>query len=159
MKREIEQNIGICCFSAQKDNLLMWSHYASGHTGVCFQFETSPFTEFFGEALSVGYQENRPVVNIFHPDDDFNMQQMFLTKNSKWRYEEEFRMIGPHRHPGKAHKFPKYLLRGLIFGAKALQENESLLKDYLKRCYEGRIKLYRAGLSQNNYSLDISEAI
>ena len=27
---------GICCLTTRNDNLLMWSHYANSHTGLCF---------------------------------------------------------------------------------------------------------------------------
>jgi len=32
---------GIACFSTRKDNILMWSHYAEGHKGLCLEFDTN----------------------------------------------------------------------------------------------------------------------
>ena len=32
-------NSSVACFSKSCTNFLMWSHYASGHTGICLEFE------------------------------------------------------------------------------------------------------------------------
>ncbi len=32
-------NSSVACFSQNYNNFLMWSHYASGHTGICLEFE------------------------------------------------------------------------------------------------------------------------
>lgn len=32
-------NSSVACFSECNTNFLMWSHYASGHTGICLEFE------------------------------------------------------------------------------------------------------------------------
>lgn len=36
------KNSSVACFSETYDNFLMWSHYASGHSGVCLEFEMEP---------------------------------------------------------------------------------------------------------------------
>lgn len=35
-------NGSVACFSQNNTNFLMWSHYASGHTGICLEFELNP---------------------------------------------------------------------------------------------------------------------
>ncbi|MBX2952164.1 MAG: DUF2971 domain-containing protein [Leadbetterella sp.] len=35
------EKLGVCCFSERKDHILMWSHYAANHSGVCLQFNTA----------------------------------------------------------------------------------------------------------------------
>lgn len=34
-------NSSVACFSENSTNFLMWSHYASGHTGICLEFEVN----------------------------------------------------------------------------------------------------------------------
>ena len=36
---QILDNSSVACFSKNHTNFLMWSHYASGHAGVCLEFE------------------------------------------------------------------------------------------------------------------------
>ena len=38
-RENIIPGYGICCFSLFCDSLLMWSHYADKHNGVCLVFE------------------------------------------------------------------------------------------------------------------------
>lgn len=35
------KNSAVACFSETYSDFLMWSHYASGHTGICLEFEVS----------------------------------------------------------------------------------------------------------------------
>ncbi len=37
------QNWGVYCLCEKPDNLLMWSHYADAHRGICLQFDTKKF--------------------------------------------------------------------------------------------------------------------
>ncbi len=32
-------SIGVICFSSNYDNILMWSHYANNHKGICIEFD------------------------------------------------------------------------------------------------------------------------
>ena len=36
----LSKNIGVACFSEEKNSLLMWSHYAENHTGYCLEYKT-----------------------------------------------------------------------------------------------------------------------
>ena len=63
-ERSFLHETGILCLAAHCDDILMWSHYASGHTGVCLQFEYAPGREFFGLALPVSYADEFPDVTF-----------------------------------------------------------------------------------------------
>ena len=34
-----DAKLGILCLSEKRDDILMWSHYADGHTGFCLEFD------------------------------------------------------------------------------------------------------------------------
>ncbi|MFC6520321.1 DUF2971 domain-containing protein [Undibacterium arcticum] len=40
VSEERMQNIGVMCLSEDKNNKLMWSHYADSHRGICIGFST-----------------------------------------------------------------------------------------------------------------------
>ncbi len=156
MRKKVPQHIsdelGICCFSAKSDNLLMWAHYASYHTGVCFEFQGAHSRSFFREALPVDYKPARPVVNIFKWTTGVSVD-MFLTKSLDWEYEAEYRIIGPNREPGRTHKFPKECLTGIILGARIEQENEVVLTKLINK--NNSILLKKANLDDNEYKINI----
>ena len=155
IQKAINEELGICCFSEKPDSLLMWGHYASLHTGVCFEFKRTPNMPFFGEALQVRYESDcRPKVNIFKRSQDI-ATDTFLTKSSSWKYESEYRIIGPNRKPGETHKFPKECLIGIILGARIEQKNEIIVKEIIKDNHAILIK--KAKLDDSLYKINIKE--
>ena len=52
--------VGVLCLSELHDDILMWSHYADCHRGICLVYET--IDEFFADARPVRYQVERPNV-------------------------------------------------------------------------------------------------
>ena len=60
------ESIGISCFSEAPTNLLMWSHYADKHSGVCVEYD---FSRMFSTVpnsllLPVSYSEKRPLLRL-----------------------------------------------------------------------------------------------
>jgi len=60
-KRDFIANRGVICFSERNENLLMWSHYASGGSGVCLEFRTD--SEVFQKGVRVSYKPEPPVLD------------------------------------------------------------------------------------------------
>jgi hypothetical protein len=60
-------NIRIACFGSEKDNLLMWSHYADGLRGFCIVFDENIVvnTEPKGYITDVAYLEKPALVDSF----------------------------------------------------------------------------------------------
>lgn len=56
-------NYGVACFSRSHDNILMWSHYADGHSGICVEFESDE-CPILNCVRKVDYSENCPVYSI-----------------------------------------------------------------------------------------------
>jgi hypothetical protein len=83
---------GVCCFSKNKKNLLMWSHYADSHTGVCLKFDILKDADFFHVILPVIYRQDYPVYNHLENSESFTTS-MFLSKSTGWEYEEELRIL------------------------------------------------------------------
>lgn len=154
MQRHINEETGICCFSGKSNNLLMWAHYASSHTGVCFEFKSTSNTPFFGEALQVRYMSDRPKVNVFKKSQD-RIDNNFLTKSSDWKYESEYRVISPKRRPRKAYAFPGKCLIGIILGARIEQKDEIILKEIISNNHFISIK--KAKLDTTMYKIIIEK--
>ncbi|OQY01441.1 MAG: hypothetical protein B6I26_03690 [Desulfobacteraceae bacterium 4572_130] len=148
----ISKKIGVLCLSAISDNILMWSHYAGSHSGICIEFEATSYTEFFGLADKVDYEKDYPVVNIIK-DAGYNMaKKVLLTKSKDWKYEKEWRIINKDAPPG-SYKFPSGFLKGVILGAKIGKNKEKVLSWVKKSKHP--IKVYQAKLKKYEYGLDI----
>jgi DUF2971 family protein len=56
LQKEVNKT-AILSLSEKHDQILMWSHYAAGHTGVCIQFKATPDIAYIGAALPVHYSK------------------------------------------------------------------------------------------------------
>jgi hypothetical protein len=86
-------SIGVLCLTTKSDDLLMWAHYASNHTGICIGFE--PSSKPFANARKVQYEEDRPRVRAFELErqDEDLLNRVLCTKSPHWRYEAEWRCL------------------------------------------------------------------
>jgi hypothetical protein len=150
----ITKTIGVLCLSKQHDEILMWSHYANFHRGICLQFDASH--AYFENAHEVRYHAKRPRVNPFRDTTIQMMDAALLAKAEQWRYEEEWRLIHYQNGPG-VRKFPPEALTGILLGARITQEDERKVKDWVSdRHYP--TQLFRAVQSDTAYSLRIEPA-
>jgi hypothetical protein len=103
------QSALISCFSKRNDSILMWSHYAVAHHGVCLEFECPEWQEF----RPVAYSKNRPQISLYkaishvlaldflnedtkdaiNSDSIKELLDPFFIKSSDWSYEEEVRCL------------------------------------------------------------------
>ena len=79
------------CMGPDVGNLLMWSHYADGHKGICIEFNTN--NKVIGTAYRVEYRNEYPVWKLYDPD----RMRYLLTKADVWKYEKEYRLIAQQR--------------------------------------------------------------
>jgi len=110
-------NLGILSLSSNPLNILLWSHYACGHTGMCLKFLTTGTTPFFGLSQKVNYETKYPIVDLLKDGPGRHTDAFLLTKAIDWKYEDEWRIIDHTLGAGYRH-FPEKLLMGIIFGAR-----------------------------------------
>lgn len=87
---EWREKIGILCLTEDPLNILMWSHYANNHTGICIGFDTevSPFNS----TKKVTYNGERPKAE-FNSEPEMLIDRVLLTKSQHWQYEKEWRIL------------------------------------------------------------------
>jgi len=97
----------VYCLSKKYNDILMWSHYAFNHTGICVGISTNSDGD-----VELNSSNNSFNKEILHPEkikyssnlekqsqqkiDQFNivsLKRMLLYKAKFWSYEEEYRLI------------------------------------------------------------------
>jgi len=99
----------ISCFSEEPDNMLLWSHYGSKHTGICIGFKV--YQEFRSNCIhlssrdlkvtepsvpqgtiplvKVNYDINMPrPYNRIIGEDSKRLMEFVKTKSKSWEYEK-----------------------------------------------------------------------
>lgn len=108
---------GIFCLAGLATCPLMWSHYGDQHRGICIGYSVPP-----GAAVhKVSYGGSRliqasKVAAMLAGNDGARRQvddAVLLRKASPWRYEREWRLIGP-----QGLQFSTLEMEELIFGIK-----------------------------------------
>ena len=102
--KKAKRSLLLSCFSLRNDSILMWSHYAESHTGICLKYEIED--KNFGKVkytkrkktfeltklleLVLGYD----FLNIEIDEEDktflFVVKPLFA-KSKEWKYEKEVR--------------------------------------------------------------------
>lgn len=159
--KERHKNRGVACFSEKNDDILMWGHYACGHTGFCLEFD-SRFQPFNG-SQPVTYQSEFPILNpvkaYFNSfkkidsigEDDF--ARALTTKFTTWSYEKEWRAI--HIEPNKLFNYPIEAITGLYFGLKMPFDHKEIIALIL-RGINPAIQLFEAQMDENSFALNFS---
>lgn len=88
-------DLGCSCFTESNTEILMWSHYANGHKGMCLEFDTS--YEPFNRAFNVNYSNEFPsvsIVKLLMDSREISLTEEtlkpLLTKYTAWKYEKEW---------------------------------------------------------------------
>ena len=150
--RTVRATTGIYCLSEVPDDILMWSHYADHHRGVCLEFDGAG--KLAQHAMKVGYAHERPA--IAHQDsNDIKLEKVLLTKSIHWQYEKEWRLIRHSGGPG-VEVFRAENLTGIIVGAQAPMETLKLVRR-LNKARARPLGLYKATTSRYTFTVDIHQ--
>ena len=111
-----ERTIVSSCFSTKFDNILMWSHYAESHKGICVGIRSYSDTHIPGLKFDTGHTFSRqeplrsglfPLYKVNYTDSGIVVWEVFkddiqifmnahTTKSNCWEYEDEYRLLVPY---------------------------------------------------------------
>lgn len=150
----VENEIGVLCLSSDPLNILMYSHYADRHQGICLEFTLDKDSML--NPQPVRYVKDYPALE-FGLSDDVNLAlavALISTKSIDWAYEQEHRSL---RGGGAGIvEIPDHYLSGIIFGCAADDETIQAVTDVVKQSSKS-IKLYRAVKSDSSFTLHLEK--
>jgi hypothetical protein len=139
---------GVFCASEIWSDILMWSHYAANHTGVCVSIRTdSAKGRLF---FPVMYSEQVPVISYWayvNPERGLFID-LARTKAHHWRYEKEWRTI----HSPGVHVFNNCVDR-VVLGASMTDKDKQAVREAAAKA-DHEIEVYESRLSNSRYSLE-----
>jgi hypothetical protein len=156
---------GICCFSQNDNSILMWSHYAEKHKGLCLKFNINTDKRAFSTPIKVSYKKHLPKFNYIKYRLDYDLRRTQLaqfalgTKHKIWKYEDEVRIV-KERSEGQyigAISFNKSSLNEVIFGCKCQKEQINSISKLLN-CNGYHPKYYQMRLIESDFIL-VKESI
>lgn len=162
-------NAGICSFSLELKNTLLWSHYAREHKGLCLTYN---FPESFLEdtsneitgAVPVEYGTN-PLTDWFientpvngKPDfEEFThgvIKKVLTIKSCCWDYEKEIRIIRKKR---STLDIPRDFLRQVCFGMNTVDSDIDLIRKLVDSSGY-KVAYCKIERSQNDFGIQTKE--
>ena len=159
IRKFVINEVAVCCFSKlgnsatlSNEEILMWAHYASGHSGICVEFsDIVESNTNFGEIIKpkpIKYESNKDYIiknlqfsvgfNLTNNDIDLpqsivvkdikklydtKYQYIFNTKLDAWIDENEHRItILKSDLPKQKLKYDFSCLKSIIFGVRTPQD-------------------------------------
>jgi hypothetical protein len=130
------QAFGIYSLALRRDDILMWSHYAEKHTGVCVGLDVRHIWQTaqrlmasndYMDLLPVAYAHEMPRVDFFRAmlaDSSGEVLRFITTKFIDWAYEHECRLI--HKdHVDEVFDFGKDIVRQVLLGCRMSEDNRN----------------------------------
>ncbi len=136
----------ICCFSLTYKEVLMWSHYAKNHEGICVEIDID---DERNNAITFEPIEYIPRIGILkNKTPNIDSKQLLSRKIQNWKYEKEIRAFFDSTEEGtqKVGKITKVIL-GLQCDARieSISKNSSLRTAKAKMDFDNsEIKIVRS---------------
>lgn len=151
------QQIGILSLSEVSDNILMWSHYAEQHRGLCVEIPRSENNMLAKNehTLPVRYSVKKPIISVNEQvlgDESLKKEikrSLIYTKSADWAYEREWRFVAEQ---GNKNTKLDTKVSSIIFGFKMPAEHRRTIINILKG---HRIKFKEAILKGDEFGIDI----
>ncbi len=120
-----KNNYGICCFSKNYNEILMWSHYADNHSGICIEVEVDELLcdQNVIDIVDVVYKQNIESIVTTHA----NAQELLSKKLNKWKYEKEVRVFCQGKNT--RHKIGK--ITKIFLGLRCSDKDKETIKEYI----------------------------
>ena len=165
-KKAASSSIRTTCLSTDYKNILMWSHYANKHNGICIEYDLkSAEGNFILHTLPIIYDDHRVIFDkkcITGITSDYKVNfnfevlteaiyQSMCYKSKAWKYENEWRVIlAKSMTDENKYKAPK--ITKIYFGVNV---DDETFNDSEKRIklYDPSIECIRLRINGNKFEI------
>ena len=153
--KESSRDTRIVSFAAERDNALLWVHYANSHQGICIEFSSKSI--LYRLAHRVHYQTHYP--SFKYPHSDYDALHAIVTKSIDWEYEREYRTfhvpdsVTPLKLEHGKFRLHDAAISRVYFGARMpLEHQNKIIESIQKGPFTP--ELFKARLGTDAYKLD-----
>lgn len=131
--KEMSNDLLIGSFSKKMDSVLMWSHYADCHKGICLEIENNLLfrnVKYTKKKISFFLEDIIRNNIILKRNVDINfikkINSYYFIKSDEWNYENEVRYVDYKNIVGS--QFLKVKIRRILVGSKVDEKSEDFIK-------------------------------
>lgn len=169
-RTELLPSLRVFCVAEEKNNLLMWAHYAKDHTGVAFEFWSLPAEDNpLSVAEPVQYCTSPP--SFFSEtefiDDLFSIKKLDFKslyrryasyKSNDWAYEREWRVWYPLSKSIAYDDMPirESEFRAIYLGCRMNSDMRTKILALIRESFP-KTRIFQAMLKEQAYELEYVE--
>lgn len=158
-RKEEMSHIGLSCFSNCGNSIIMFSHYAEEHRGMCLVFDphylgslkNTKNKDLHSSVRRVFYFDSFPVF-----DEHASPARIATQKHSHWAYENEYRLFAGRPAPSGVYCFDPNALVGVVFGSRMSEKHKQQINKLAKK-RTLPLKFWQASKCAGEYRLNIHE--
>lgn len=169
MLEAYDKEIAVCSFSALNNNMLMWTHYADQHRGICIAYRSEDLIKnslgfmfpmvynhpaFYDDLLNY----DKPVFGLFDCRDYYIRR--FLFKSQEWEYEKEWRALldtaencATFNADTRGFLSPKLQPASVYVGNNMAEDDKEFIKI---QCESKGISCYQMRIKNDSWQFDTS---
>lgn len=164
-KEEVLKGIGVVCYSETNSNILMWSHYADSHKGLCFEFDSEkrPIKQWKNFKFHPIIYSNERKIDILSDGYVNSFFKLLTTKSLDWNYEKEHRLITMKGSGYQTSQIDS--IQSITLGTNFQNNKKEFLDSFIEslKSIESRrnglskLKYYKANKNPNNFEIEIKK--
>ena len=153
-KHTAKKNYVCSCFSKTHKNILMWSHYAHKHKGLCIKFKSQDNP--FNNARKINYTKKLPTIDLYNwivNNNDKEFYKLFTSKLKLWKYEKEYRILNSKEN--QLLKYNREAIESIYFGINATEVDMSKII----KIFDKKIDFYKARQDTSQYKVHFKKIV
>jgi hypothetical protein len=157
------EKFGIFSLTEDPHNIVMWSHYADSHKGICAGFDMQEFNKYRGTIFThsgiiidlhkIEYEDKFPVFERDKMSVEDHGVKPLITKSEYWNYEKEWRMISINNNSNIPLKIRDGMISEIILGCRMSDKRREEIIEILRR-KKSKISLFQASIRDSAFQLE-----
>ena len=161
-------NFRVSCLSPEIDNLLLWSHYADKHQGICVAYDITELLEkdniIFRKIEYIEDPLPKPQLGLIfvslirntRPNKSITLINTFTKKDKAWDYEKEYRLIRQLETGEEKEFLPEVEMKAIYLGRDMPEKDKEFIdnmiteKNSKTEDTSKHIKVYYMEISDND---------
>lgn len=165
LRSSIQERINrarMICFTECNDNILLWSHYANKHRGVCLEFDIDKWKSHNKvlQFIQVIYKSNNERPETKLTEESFNtlefLKGAIFSKSLCWDYEQEWRLAFDAWKNDDFIKFLPDALTGVFFGVNSTKEDKEKILATVKAS-QCNPQIYDGSVHESQYMVSFTK--
>lgn len=150
-----KNQVRIFSLSERNDSILMWSHYAMKHEGICIEYECNDFDKYRAFLQPIYYSDKLYKIQKTNDISPQNALMASLYKSKDWQYEKEWRLTILSNLNTNNNLLEAPIPKAIYLGMRYDYNNPYKKKQLIRICKEKNIKVFQMKIHPNDYKIII----